>query len=392
MATASAAVEIQGSSPLARGLPLACRAHKADDRIIPARAGFTPPARGNTPPRTDHPRSRGVYGLLFLLGECRPGSSPLARGLRTTRFSVTSRSRIIPARAGFTESRRIVADHDWDHPRSRGVYLRKSIQPEIDAGSSPLARGLRGVIPAILGALRIIPARAGFTVCGSTPGAPCWDHPRSRGVYRYTMMAALSVVGSSPLARGLLVWFQAYVQPVRIIPARAGFTVDLQGGGSDAVDHPRSRGVYRTRHSGRSRAARIIPARAGFTTPRRSHRDATADHPRSRGVYRAQHRLRPGRSGSSPLARGLPVRGRGHGALRGIIPARAGFTITIKVPAGQVADHPRSRGVYDVAHAGFLSSEGSSPLARGLHPGAGLGHVGGGIIPARAGFTVHACA
>ena len=76
----------------------------------------------------------------------------------------------------------------------------------------------------------------------------------------------------------------------------------------------------------------------------------------------------------------------------GIIPARAGFTV---VPAGTPdtdADHPRSRGVYSVRTRCWATASGSSPLARGLPPG-GRGGVGHGrIIPARAGFTREAAA
>ena len=51
------------------------------------------------------------------------------------------------------------------------------------------------------------------------------DHPRSRGVYTSSRLAVETWHGSSPLARGLP---SKWVQPrnrVRIIPARAGFTL-----------------------------------------------------------------------------------------------------------------------------------------------------------------------
>ena len=54
-----------------------------------------------------------------------------------------------------------------DHPRSRGVY---NIWPRLAAaaeGSSPLARGLRDLAGDVVGAVRIIPARAGFTWSGA---------------------------------------------------------------------------------------------------------------------------------------------------------------------------------------------------------------------------------
>ena len=50
-----------GSSPLARGLPTLDAPIPTGYRIIPARAGFTPPATSGTRSWEDHPRSRGVY-------------------------------------------------------------------------------------------------------------------------------------------------------------------------------------------------------------------------------------------------------------------------------------------------------------------------------------------
>ena len=52
------------------------------------------------------------------------GSSPLARGLRGWDGGGEALNRIIPARAGFTISRRKIGAAGGDHPRSRGVYPR----------------------------------------------------------------------------------------------------------------------------------------------------------------------------------------------------------------------------------------------------------------------------
>ena len=90
----------------------------------------------------------------------------------------------------------------------------------------------------------------------------------------------------------------------------------------------------------------IIPARAGFTfshTPTYPHAE---DHPRSRGVYQAMKPALPWAWGSSPLARGLPIRDPHLSPLMGIIPARAGFTFLSVVSVSGEWDHPRSRGVY----------------------------------------------
>ena len=54
-------VGAQGSSPLARGLPSGQVALSPDDRIIPARAGFTSVTTVWSSSDSDHPRSRGVY-------------------------------------------------------------------------------------------------------------------------------------------------------------------------------------------------------------------------------------------------------------------------------------------------------------------------------------------
>ena len=172
----------------------------------------------------------------------------------------------------------------------------------------------------------------------------------------------------------------------RIIPARAGFTGVWSDDSVGVGDHPRSRGVYykslhkRFSRTGSSPLARglprpemataqqfrIIPARAGFTTNGHHLRGGARDHPRSRGVYMlAWLRVVP-LNGSSPLARGLltlPATIRHYG---GIIPARAGFTTYALSKSAIPTDHPRSRGVYPTAALKRLQDAGSSPLARGL--------------------------
>ena len=70
------------------------------------------------------------------------------------------------------------------------------------------------------------------------------------------------------------------------------------------------------------------------------------DHPRSRGVYAAGAMIAGAAAGSSPLARGLPSDYLDEQWARGIIPARAGFTIVVTATTLAVGDHPRSRGVY----------------------------------------------
>ena len=173
-------------------------------RIIPARAGFTERNIPQIMGKQDHPRSRGVYYPKVTRIIYDEGSSPLARGLLIRDNYPYARIRIIPARAGFTFSRRRRRRPREDHPRSRGVYTRTPESDAIAVGSSPLARGLHS--RPLLGPLQrgIIPARAGFTFVDNLHWTERRDHPRSRGVYWRRTPCTSSEDGSSPLARGLL--------------------------------------------------------------------------------------------------------------------------------------------------------------------------------------------
>ena len=254
-----------GSSPLARGLRRRRTGVRHERRIIPARAGFTGPPPSVRRTWTDHPRSRGVYLDVAADEVAGGGSSPLARGLRQPALVRAPRCRIIPARAGFTRGQFPLEAGAGDHPRSRGVYLRTmDTDPDFD-GSSPLARGLQRVVHDPRSGVRIIPARAGFTICGVRMAARGGDHPRSRGVYARRRARCDLREGSSPLARGLLVVERLVFALPRIIPARAGFTLSAPPGSQCPRDHPRSRGVYPRSHwssracSGSSPLARGLP-------------------------------------------------------------------------------------------------------------------------------------
>ena len=416
-----------GSSPLARGLLKNRDTGVVILGIIPARAGFTWPRWAGPSGPWDHPRSRGVYLARYYRfivvdgssplarglppttkkGANPNGSSPLARGLRSPTDWHPPPRRIIPARAGFTRPRRRRGSRARDHPRSRGVYASPSRRTKSASGSSPLARGLRHRRRPVHPDRRIIPARAGFTVPADNGENTPSDHPRSRGVYRYSAESMADPPGSSPLARGLLCTSSSADCTDGIIPARAGFTDRVSVAREPGRDHPRSRGVYIENTSaddivfGSSPLARglrvvkeplrvpsgIIPARAGFTRRGRRSRPCHWDHPRSRGVYN----MIAGRDrkviGSSPLARGLRRLRFLLRVLRRIIPARAGFTTGCMVTTAGAGDHPRSRGVYDEVSDMRQGCPGSSPLARGLRYLSGAKSDAIRIIPARAGFT-----
>ena len=295
-----------GSSPLARGLRprghLLCRR----GRIIPARAGFT--------------RLNPAAHQLC------PGSSPLARGLRAIGAQNRSYARIIPARAGFTLRHTLSCQAVEDHPRSRGVYSWPARRYFGREGSSPLARGLRAVAWGLVVIGGIIPARAGFTRRGGRAGTRPSDHPRSRGVYTSAPVVAVAPAGSSPLARGLRGRCSAPPAAPRDHPRSRGVysrspALSPTGSGSS----PLARGLRLS--SPTAPGTRwIIPARAGFTLPGHDGWTVCQDHPRSRGVYRPLMEQVWREKGSSPLARGLPPVLARPGSVVRIIPARAGFT------------------------------------------------------------------
>ena len=196
---------------------------------------------------TDHPRSRGVYAPGPSGAGAACGSSPLARGLRTPPALKAPGGGIIPARAGFTQGGPGAPGRDPDHPRSRGVYPPRSARWRATTGSSPLARGLLPDARDGRPTRRIIPARAGFTSRRSPSVTSLRDHPRSRGVYGAEARSAMDKAGSSPLARGLRGPVLVGDRVLRIIPARAGFTPFSRSIRRMVGDHPRSRGVYSKR-------------------------------------------------------------------------------------------------------------------------------------------------
>ena len=91
-----------GSSPLSRGIrpPPAVRTRRRG--IIPALAGNTTWYARNTPSAADHPRSRGEYVTGRQSFSEIEGSSPLSRGILFVAEVDYTITRIIPALAGNT--------------------------------------------------------------------------------------------------------------------------------------------------------------------------------------------------------------------------------------------------------------------------------------------------
>ena len=179
--------------------------------------------------------------------------------------------------------------------------------------------------------------------CSGTHWTP--DHPRSRGVDSIVHELCDHVWGSSPLARGRQPDYWSPAHHVRIIPARAGSTVEYSRELSPPGDHPRSRGVDRRMTPLNRAFSGSSPLARGRPPGDRGSGRPELDHPRSRGV-------------DGPVIRRL-----GTGV--GIIPARAGSTLTPCGLSTRSRDHPRSRGVDLQISVGLRDPQGSSPLARG---------------------------
>ena len=152
-----------GSSPLARGTPHADGAPGGALRLIPARAGNTPPSPACTIILAAHPRSRGEHQSWRPPPAQTRGSSPLARGTHQGCDGCSSSRRLIPARAGNTGGIKNECNRYSAHPRSRGEHMYAGHPPVVWAGSSPLARGTRKAGGQGLLHHRLIPARAGNT-------------------------------------------------------------------------------------------------------------------------------------------------------------------------------------------------------------------------------------
>ena len=231
-----------GPSPLARGKLKRRADGRWRRRTIPARAGETQNELEMQRLNRDHPRSRGGNRASCARKWSSTGPSPLARGKLKSLSKEKGTPGTIPARAGETSAFRGRRGMPGDHPRSRGGNRRINQSERPNPGPSPLARGKPGPLRSHQPGTGTIPARAGET--SSTPASRSLtkDHPRSRGGNAAFSRASGIDVGPSPLARGKRALVGALVGALGTIPARAGETLGCAQGPDGQKDHPRSRG------------------------------------------------------------------------------------------------------------------------------------------------------
>ena len=274
-----------GSSPRVRGKQRDVGQVAANQRIIPARAGQTLVQKSMTSCNADHPRACGANAQVRFEGGIDHGSSPRVRGKRLRKAIRSAIRRIIPARAGQTSAGLDGADVPPDHPRACGANHECRPLMVLPVGSSPRVRGKLAGLTRGFPRLRIIPARAGQTDSKRRASPTPSDHPRACGANSRSVSELSTSTGSSPRVRGKHRVQEPRHGQSRIIPARAGQTVVTISLPVSKPDHPRACGAnalfgkrrvrlrgssprVRGKLQGRRRfqlALRIIPARAGQT-------------------------------------------------------------------------------------------------------------------------------
>ena len=159
-----AIVQLDGSSPLARGTQDLDRLGYVADRFIPAYAGNSYERKKVTEYTSVHPRLRGE--LLW------------------SKIISNNAVRFIPAYAGNSISIRRKRKDSTVHPRLRGELSFSRVISKASRGSSPLTRGTLRIVGYLSVIRRFIPAYAGNSEAVSR---------------KYS-----EKFGSSPLTRGTL--------------------------------------------------------------------------------------------------------------------------------------------------------------------------------------------
>ena len=153
-----------GSSPLTRGKPGLTPLSPARQGLIPAHAGKTSKSAASGSAPQAHPRSRGENAALMVTRTGVWGSSPLTRGKRGEGEGGEEHQGLIPAHAGKTRSRIRLARPRGAHPRSRGENVLVGTLDRLHEGSSPLTRGKRSSGYSVTNFTGLIPAHAGKTL------------------------------------------------------------------------------------------------------------------------------------------------------------------------------------------------------------------------------------
>ncbi len=176
-----AIVQLDGSSPLARGTQDLDRLGYVADRFIPAYAGNSLDMCRSRCTFPVHPRLRGELLQKLTISINWAGSSPLTRGTRYELRVGLLHERFIPAYAGNSWAVLRTKALPAVHPRLRGELQQKTSTKTAKSGSSPLTRGTQKSGGCKSRYARFIPAYAGNSNPANTPINSLPVHPRLRG-------------------------------------------------------------------------------------------------------------------------------------------------------------------------------------------------------------------
>ena len=109
---------------------------------------------------------------------------------------------LIPARAGKTSAFNFFMSSATAHPRACGENAITMFAAPTYLGSSPRVRGKRRSISFLMAKVRLIPARAGKTIQTVIKGATVAAHPRACGENSDIARMLRIDAGSSPRVRG----------------------------------------------------------------------------------------------------------------------------------------------------------------------------------------------
>ena len=191
-----------------------------------------------------HPRPCGEHGVAGP-GEVHAwGSSPPVRGAPPDKHASATLTGLIPARAGSTETSKLVRLLTRAHPRPCGEHLAHRSRRLCPWGSSPPVRGAPDSRPLAPPSGGLIPARAGSTMNLRVSSTVTRAHPRPCGEHAEHAGRESSGKGSSPPVRGAPGMCRLMMKQRGLIPARAGSTPTARRGLFGRRAHPRPCGEH----------------------------------------------------------------------------------------------------------------------------------------------------
>ncbi len=234
---------------------------------------------------------------------------------------------------------------------------------------------------------RSTPACAGTTrrPCGRAP--PVAVHPRVRGDNGGLLVSLQDVLGPPPRARGQRNTELTRRAGARSTPACAGTTCSCRPAAPPLTVHPRVRGDNSTAAPGDEPVDRSTPACAETTSMASTKDSCCSVHPRVRGDNARVMRSPMAMAGPPPRARGQRGRGDGRGVRLRSTPACAGTTTAPLAGSTTVTVHPRVRGDNVPTSSAARRRIGPPPRARGQQRAEHFAKLAERSTPACAGTT-----